>query len=247
MSRLSQVETISLDSKRPSSLISSIIVEDVPSNSLIHVDLIDARILVGEVLLGAIGSADPSMKCTLYPSAAAWLDAIRPGERNMVMLSVDRQPGRTQEDCLDDLNLLKRRSPDTPLIVVSSEEDPDAVCNALDIGVAGYISTSMNVRSVMQVIRLVQAGDRFIPAASLQALIRRPFKTVEEPAQESLLSPREVLVAKALRKGTPNKIIAYELNMCESTVKVHVRHIMKKLKAKNRTQVAFLTNSIFDQ
>ena len=59
------------------------------------------------------------------------------------------------------------------------------------------------------------------------------------------LSPRQVLVARALRKGTPNKMIAYDLNMCESTVKVHVRHIMRKLKAKNRTQVAFLTNSMF--
>jgi DNA-binding NarL/FixJ family response regulator len=48
-----------------------------------------------------------------------------------------------------------------------------------------------------------------------------------------------------LRKGTPNKIIAYELNMCESTVKVHVRNIMKKLKAKNRTEVAYLTNKYF--
>ncbi|MGU3537814.1 LuxR C-terminal-related transcriptional regulator, partial [Methylobacterium sp. A54F] len=50
---------------------------------------------------------------------------------------------------------------------------------------------------------------------------------------------------RALRKGTPNKIIAYELNMCESTVKVHVRNIMKKLKAKNRTEVAYLTNRYF--
>lgn len=42
----------------------------------------------------------------------------------------------------------------------------------------------------------------------------------------------------------PNKLIAYELNMCESTVKVHVRTIMKKLKARNRTEVAFLTQSL---
>jgi DNA-binding NarL/FixJ family response regulator len=48
---------------------------------------------------------------------------------------------------------------------------------------------------------------------------------------------------EALRRGKANKIIAYELNMRESTVKVHVRNIMKKLKAKNRTEVAFLTNA----
>jgi DNA-binding NarL/FixJ family response regulator len=42
-------------------------------------------------------------------------------------------------------------------------------------------------------------------------------------------------------------LIAYELMMCESTVKVHVRHIMKKLGATNRTQVAYLTNSLFTE
>ena len=43
---------------------------------------------------------------------------------------------------------------------------------------------------------------------------------------------------QAIRQGKSNKVIAYELNMCESTVKVHVRNIMKKLNARNRTDVA---------
>jgi DNA-binding NarL/FixJ family response regulator len=54
-----------------------------------------------------------------------------------------------------------------------------------------------------------------------------------------VLTQREVEVAEAIRKGKPNKIIAYELNLCESTIKVHIRNIMKKLNATNRTQVAF--------
>jgi DNA-binding NarL/FixJ family response regulator len=43
---------------------------------------------------------------------------------------------------------------------------------------------------------------------------------------------------EALQQGKPNKIIAYELNLCESTVKVHIRNIMKKLKATNRAEIA---------
>ncbi|WP_136625483.1 response regulator transcription factor, partial [Mesorhizobium norvegicum] len=50
---------------------------------------------------------------------------------------------------------------------------------------------------------------------------------------------REAAVVEALKKGKANKIIAYELNLCESTVKVHIRNIMKKLKATNRTEVAY--------
>jgi DNA-binding NarL/FixJ family response regulator len=64
-------------------------------------------------------------------------------------------------------------------------------------------------------------------------------------AAQSPLSPkpggitaRELAVVRAIQHGKPNKVIAYELNMCESTVKVHVRNIMKKLNAKNRTDLA---------
>jgi DNA-binding NarL/FixJ family response regulator len=55
---------------------------------------------------------------------------------------------------------------------------------------------------------------------------------------------RQAAVIEALRQGKPNKIIAYELEMRESTVKVHVRNIMKKLKARNRTEVAYIGNGI---
>ena len=54
-----------------------------------------------------------------------------------------------------------------------------------------------------------------------------------------IFTPREARIAEALRKGKANKIIAYDLNLCESTVKVHIRNIMKKLKATNRTEVAY--------
>jgi len=54
----------------------------------------------------------------------------------------------------------------------------------------------------------------------------------------STFTTRERHVIGAIKQGKSNKIIAYELSMCESTVKVHVRHIMKKLGARNRTAVA---------
>ena len=57
-------------------------------------------------------------------------------------------------------------------------------------------------------------------------------------------SVRQFAVADALRRGKANKIIAYELNMSESTVKVHIRNIMKKHKATNRTEAAFKLNAM---
>jgi DNA-binding NarL/FixJ family response regulator len=54
-----------------------------------------------------------------------------------------------------------------------------------------------------------------------------------------LFTSRQAVVAEELRQGKANKIIAYDLSMCENTVKVHVRNIMKKLRAANRTEAAF--------
>ena len=67
--------------------------------------------------------------------------------------------------------------------------------------------------------------------------------------RESLPAPgavtaRELAVVRAIQHGKSNKVIAYELGMCESTVKVHVRRIMKKLNAKNRTEVAIKTSEL---
>jgi len=56
-------------------------------------------------------------------------------------------------------------------------------------------------------------------------------------------SPRQLQVLEQLSEGKQNKIIAYELGMAESTVKVHIRHIMKKLNARNRTQVVLMTKN----
>jgi DNA-binding NarL/FixJ family response regulator len=62
-----------------------------------------------------------------------------------------------------------------------------------------------------------------------------------------MFTARQAAVVEALRRGKANKIIAYELKMRESTVKVHVRAIMKKLKARNRTEVAFLANGLMGE
>jgi len=100
----------------------------------------------------------------------------------------------------------------------------------------------VTARVVAEAIELARAGGTFVPVSGFLALREVICAAVEsKPLMPSFLTTRQGAVAEALRKGKANKIIAYELNMCESTVKVHVRNIMKKVQATNRTQVA--TNS----
>ena len=68
-----------------------------------------------------------------------------------------------------------------------------------------------------------------------------------ERQRRSDLTPRELSVIDLLREGKPNKLIAARLDMQESTVKVHVRNILKKLNATNRTHAAFVANRLLGQ
>ena len=92
---------------------------------------------------------------------------------------------------------------------------------------------------------MVKAGGTFVPASSLLSAYQRSRAPVGPQIQfNNLFTARQVAVVEALRLGKANKTIAFELNMCESTVKVHVRNIMKLLKAQNRTQVAYLVEQL---
>lgn len=153
--------------------------------------------------------------------------------------------------------------PEKPLIVLCDADDVDQVIKALNGGVRGYILTSFSPRIALGAIRLVYAGGVFVPATALlracdgsrhdEALAPDAIKSGRVnwlgPAEENTqvqdfagLTARQREVLKLLRTGQPNKNIAYSLNLAESTVKVHIRELMKKMKATNRTQLACFAN-----
>ena len=145
-------------------------------------------------------------------------------------------------------HLLSRVSellPTVPVAVMSDYEDSESIQEAFELGVRGYIPTSLASRVAVGALRLVCLGGTFAPAAALLARDDRRQAPAGEPLIEGF-TPRQSQILECLRRGMANKLIAYELNMCESTVKVHVRNIMKKLKATNRTQVAYLTRGLFE-
>ena len=104
-----------------------------------------------------------------------------------------------------------------------------------EIGAKGFIPGSMDFQLVLETARFVAAGGSYLPAELFSE--RRGPATPAAVSSRGVTS-RELEVVRAIRQGKPNKIIAHELNMCESTVKVHIRHVMKKLQARNRTDIA---------
>jgi DNA-binding NarL/FixJ family response regulator len=135
--------------------------------------------------------------------------------------------------------------PDVPILVLSEHEDAENIREAFALDVRGYIPTSLASLVAVEAVRLVCAGGTFAPAATLLSSWRSTNGADGAPLIEGF-TQRQAQILDCLRRGMANKLIAYELNMCESTVKVHIRNIMKKLRATNRTQVVYLTRGLFE-
>jgi DNA-binding NarL/FixJ family response regulator len=135
--------------------------------------------------------------------------------------------------------------PEIPVTVLSDLEDAQSIREAFDQGVRGYIPTSLASPVAIEAVRLVCVGGTFAPPAALLSHDDYAQRVTGRLTIERF-SPRQSQILDCLRRGMANKLIAYELNMCESTVKVHIRNIMKKLNATNRTQVAYITRGLFE-
>ena len=211
------------------------------SSDMKSIVLIESRPLVRQCLTQALaGALGQIVKC--YPSVPDWLSCCDGVEADLVVLCVAASGGAAEVDVAALLAQLAER---WRTVVLSDIETPKQILEVIERGARGYIPTSLTLSVMVEALRLVQAGAVFIPADALLAAQRdRNRDPVPSCQSLGLFTVRQAAVAEALRRGKSNKIIAYELNLRESTVKVHVRNIMKKLKAKNRTEVAYIANSL---
>jgi DNA-binding NarL/FixJ family response regulator len=218
--------------------------EQVDSQGLLTVVLVDKRTLVRECLTRSL-SAISNCNVLSYPTLESWLDEPdRPSASVVVFCSAKTNDPDLQRS----LFLLSQTAPDTPMVALSDAEDPDHIVETLEKGARGYIPTSVPLQVAVEAMRLVKAGGVYVPASSFMAARRTVAETAPpDQTMNGLFTARQAAVVEALRRGKANKIIAYELNMRESTVKVHVRNIMRKLKARNRTEVAFMTNDLLQE
>jgi DNA-binding NarL/FixJ family response regulator len=141
---------------------------------------------------------------------------------------------------------LREALPEVPLVVVSDREDRLAVLDALRHSVRAYFPSSLDPEILVETLRFVQRGGTFIPLEILTNGRVHPKRQGPDKVETRSLRPSEQRVLELLREGKPNKVIARELNIEETTVKVHVRRILKKLNAANRTQAALVAQHMAD-
>ncbi|MBV8105982.1 MAG: response regulator transcription factor [Hyphomicrobiales bacterium] len=136
------------------------------------------------------------------------------------------------------LKILAELVPKIPVVVLAYKNDSELARIAICNGAKGFIPVTMGFEIAVQAVRFVLAGGTYVPTDCMFATSWPGAAQSPPPPKSGAITSRELAVVRAIQQGKPNKVIAYELNMCESTVKVHVRNIMKKLNAKNRTDLA---------
>lgn len=124
----------------------------------------------------------------------------------------------------------------------------DEAIDTLRTGARGILLQGMNPDSLIYAIRLMASGERFIPCIVAEALLceapssqtgnHHTGKVIQLPLGSPALTPRERRLIRGISAGVTNKAIAEDLGLAESTVKVAITALLKKLGMRNRTQVA---------
>jgi DNA-binding NarL/FixJ family response regulator len=196
--------------------------------------IVEDHPLFREALESAVCLANPDaeiLQATSIDGAIEVLSSTR--QLDLVLLDLS-MPGTTG---LSGVMRVRKAFPKTPVVIVSGYEDVQIVQNVLALGVSGYIPKSTSRREIADAIGEVLRGAIYLPRRYRDAAIARQSRIDNHQLLKRLhdLTPQQLRVLDMLRKGLQNKQIAYELKICETTVKVHVSDILRKLSVFSRT------------
>jgi len=228
-----------------------------------RVVLVESRDLVRDRVADCLRGADPGFSVLEYSSVHE-VDSAQ--SANAVALVVSFLSGEEgNRDMAVEVARAQDKFPQIPLVVVADRDELGFVRKIIGSGVRGYIPTSFDFAMFKEAIQFVAAGGTFVPASVLLGRENGQVGDVDEtsgPARQETdeasqdwsespehmaavaFTPRELAVLTHLRDGKPNKLIARELAICEGTVKIYIRRIMKKLRVENRTQAALVATTL---
>lgn len=142
---------------------------------------------------------------------------------------------------LEALQLLVEDLPDSAVIVLTVSEEAEELATALRSGARGYLLKNIETEALTSAIRRAAAGEPVISEAMTAKLVQQFRAPAPAPVRHddtAKLTAREREIVQGLARGESNKEIARDLGVAESTVKIHVQNILKKLNLASRVQVA---------
>lgn len=143
---------------------------------------------------------------------------------DVVLLDL-RMPGK---DGLETLKMIREKQPAARIIILTTYGGDEDIFRSLKAGARGYLLKDAPRQQILEAIRAVHAGQKYIPADVA-------WKAAEH-ALKPQVTPREIEVLQHMARGVSNKEIGAALFLSEGTVKTHVKSILAKLEAVSRTE-----------
>ncbi|KWT69770.1 MULTISPECIES: response regulator transcription factor [unclassified Variovorax] len=128
------------------------------------------------------------------------------------------------------------------IVVLSGDTDATMIRNTVDLGAAGFIPKKYSSEMMVAALQQVLAGRIFLPLETLNAAPPPQVESAAAAGQDPRLAgltPRQMDVYRAAARGLPNKLIARQLDIAESTVKAHLTAVYTALGVRNRTEAAY--------
>ena len=172
--------------------------------------------------------------------AADSLEGVRRARElhpDVVLLDL-HMPGISGKDAV---KLFLEEAPGIHVIMLTVSEAADDLVDTLRAGASGYLLKNIETDVLLDSIRRAVSGDSVVSAEMTTKLVkglRASSASSTDGEEKESLSPREREILGYVAKGASNKEIARTLDLAESTVKIHVQHILRKLKLSSRVQAA---------
>lgn len=185
--------------------------------------IVDDHLLFADAVKFLLESSGADIEAQVFSSLASVLGFLSTDAPVDLLLLDYSMPGTSGIEAVE---MAARRRPGLRIAFLSGLDDPQLVSEALQRGIVGWLPKSMPGGALINALNLVLSGERFVPADLLLA------------QQASPLTPREQAVAALVARGLSDKEIAEQLTLQVGTVKVHVKSLLRKFGAANRTQFA---------
>ena len=193
--------------------------------------VIDDHAIVREGLSALLRQSGENVTVLQAASAEEGL-ALADAHADLDALFLDlAMPGRSG---LEAIKALCLRLPQTPIIVLSASEDPSDVHQALKAGALGYVSKAASPQTMLSALRLVLAGEVYVPPFLLDAAMQ----SSDGLRSRDTLTGRQLEVLHQICRGLSNKEISHALDLSEKTTKAHITAIFRALGVSNRVQAA---------
>jgi len=133
---------------------------------------------------------------------------------------------------------IRKKVPETAIVMLTSSELDEHLNEAVNIGVAGYLLKNLDADDLFGLISGVKRGEAAMTRSMAARLLKNVARDRSTTADGEFLTDREIDVLRFVARGASNSQIAEELNITINTVKSHIKNILSKLELENRTQAA---------